>query len=225
MKYILAAALLAICFTASAGNNNGPDYGDVTNNTTNNYATTNQGGNATAGASAGAVSGSAAISGSSSSVGDVKAYGGAGGDSTAIAVGGEGGKGGTGYGGSAHQGQSQGQSLTSTIGATGSGNSTSVGGQSTSVSYRNERSAPPVFLGNMAPTVSCAGGFNAGASSQGGSGAFGFTWISADCKQVVAGQNMLAAGETRLACEVFRQTDGFKRAARRNPELNEIACK
>ena len=98
-------------------------------------------------------------------------------------------------------------------------------GNTTSVSYRTERNAPPVYLGAIAPTVSCAGGLNAGASSQGGSGAFGFTWISADCKQTVAGQNMAAIGETRMACEIFRQTDGFKRAARRNPALNEIACR
>jgi hypothetical protein len=104
------------------------------------------------------------------------------------------------------------------------GGAVSQRGGDTNVSYRTERNAPPVYLGNVAATVSCAGGFSAGSSSQGGAGALGFNWISPDCKTVVAGQNLQSLGMVDVACRVFKTTDGFKRAAKRDPSLNDVDC-
>lgn len=108
--------------------------------------------------------------------------------------------------------------------ATNAGNSQNVGGQSTSITLEDVANAPPVFLGNMTATMSCAGSFNAGGSSQDGAGALGFTWVSADCKTVVAGHNMAAIGLRDVACEVYKTTDGYKRAAKANPALASIDC-
>jgi len=127
--------------------------------------------------------------------------------------------------------QSQGQSSTNVLGqstdaSSQNDNRSSAAGNTTStnVSYRSERNAPPVYLGNVAATVSCAGGFSAGSSSQGGAGALGFNWISPDCKTVVAGQNLQSLGMVDVACRVFKTTDGFKRAAKRDPSLNAVDC-
>lgn len=119
--------------------------------------------------------------------------------------------------------------------STASGNTTNVGpttvgGQqasnatNVSTSYVSQRNAPPVYLGNVAATVSCAGGFQAGGSQSGGSGALGFTWISPDCKQVVAGQNMQSLGMVDVACRIFKATDGYKRAVKRDPALADVDC-
>lgn len=252
MKHLFLIAALLFAAPAFAGNDNANPCGNNGNSCNqgggsatatggNSYAT---GGDAYAGAAAGAISGSA------SSVGDVTnvAQGGSGGHSTAIAAGGQGGRGGD--GGNAIQGQQQGQgqdqlqgqqqsnvgvnsqgqtSSTSTqqsqaATATNAGNSQNVGGQSTNIRFEDVANAPPVFLGNMTATMSCAGSFNAGGSSQDGAGALGFTWVSADCKTVVAGHNMAAIGLRDVACEVYKTTDGYKRAAKANPALASIDC-
>lgn len=247
--YVLAAALLAVSFTATAGNNNGPDYGDVTTN--NNQAYNNpsatggtaiaNGGSAHAGASANAGAAAGAISGSNSSVGDV----------TNIAAGGAGGRGGEanqsqgqhqsnigingqsqsntgvnkqGQEQSASSDQSQSQGIQSSIGATGSGNATNVGGQNTSVSFKTERNAPPVYLGGLTATMSCSGSFQAGSSSQGGSGAFGLSWISGDCRSVVAADKFRELGMVDTSCRILKTTKGFARAAKKDPSLKDISC-
>lgn len=228
MKQVLVLALaLAISSTAYAGNNNGPDYGSGDSSATANA----NGGSAHAGASAGAVS--------SSSVGDVTnvaagGQGGRGGDGgNALSIS-EGGKGGNGYatGGDAKQAQSLdakqstavSQGLSSTIGATGSGNSTAVGGQSTNIKFEDVANAPPVFLGNVSATMSCAGGFNAGGSSQDGAGALGFTWVSGDCRSVVAADKFRELGMVDTACKILKTTKGYKRAAKADPSLNDVSC-
>lgn len=253
MRQLLLIAALLAALPAMAGNNNGPDYGDTYNQQTYNQpqggAATASGGNATAN---GGTSIAGAAAGANASVGDVTniasgGQGGRGGDGgNALAFGGAGGK-----GGDANQGQLQGQhqanvgingqqqsaasdqsqSSTNTLGqstdaSSQNDNRSSAAGNTTStnVSYRSERNAPPVYLGNVAATVSCAGGFSAGSSSQGGAGALGFNWISPDCKTVVAGQNLQSLGMVDVACRVFKTTDGFKRAAKRDPSLNDVDC-
>lgn len=105
------------------------------------------------------------------------------------------------------------------------GQNTNVGGQSTSVNVEgNERSAPPVFLGNLTATMSCSGSFNAGGSDRNGSGAFGFTWISKDCQTVVAGHNFVSLGMVDTACRIWKTTKGFKRAAKADPSLKDLDC-
>lgn len=101
-----------------------------------------------------------------------------------------------------------------------SGNTTVVGGDSTLV----ERNAPPVFLGNLSATMSCAGGFNAGASDRNGSGAFGFTWISGDCRSVVIGREFVGIGMPDVACRVWKTTKGYKRAVKADPSLADVDC-
>lgn len=107
---------------------------------------------------------------------------------------------------------------------------TTVGGQAasntstTNVSYRTERNAPPVYLGQLTATMSCSGSFNAGSSSQGGSGAFGFTWISGDCRSVVTADKFRELGMVDTSCKILKTTKGFKRAAKANPELTNIDC-
>lgn len=233
----LAIAAL-IAGNAMAGNNNGPDYGNTTNNS---Y---NQGGTANAGAVAGAAAG--AISGSYSGGGDASI-----GDVTNVAAGGQGGRGGDGgtgigFGGSAHQGQQQGQgqSQTSVNGQSQSnrsetntstqqnqssssfnaGNAQNVGGQSTNIKFEDVANAPPVFLGNITSTMSCAGGFNAGGSSQDGSGALGFSWVSGDCRSVVAADKFRELGMVDTACKILKTTKGFKRAVKSDPSLNDVSC-
>jgi hypothetical protein len=126
---------------------------------------------------------------------------------------------------SARSDQSQSSTNTQSTDASSRNDNRSQGNTtSTNVSYRSERNAPPVYLGNVAATVSCAGGFSAGSSSQGGAGALGFNWISPDCKTVVAGQNLQSLGMVDVACRVFKTTDGFKRAAKRDPSLNDVDC-
>lgn len=157
---------------------------------------------------------------------------------------------GIGLGGNAHQGQAQSQSSTSGAvsgsksiaqmasenslknkvnassandnrsSATGNTTVTNVGGDSTLV----ERNAPPVFLGNLTATMSCAGGFNAGASDRNGSGAFGFTWISADCRSVVIGREFVGIGMPDVACRVWKTTKGYKRAVKADPSLANVDC-
>lgn len=253
-RLILAAVLAALSLPAMAGNSNGcqgncPSDGGDTATATGGDATA-YGGNATSNAAAGAVAGAAANA--VASVGDVTnvAHGGAGGHSTAIAAGGEGGKGGMAYGGSAHQGQSQGQQQgqhqtnvgingqqqsaasdqsqssenRNTNTATNAGNSQQVGGQSTSIKFEDVANAPPVFLGNITATMSCAGGFNAGGSSQDGAGAFGFSWVSADCRTVVIGKEFAGIGMPDVACRVWKTTKGYKRAVKADPSLANVDC-
>lgn len=104
--------------------------------------------------------------------------------------------------------------------AAGNTTVTNVGGDSTLV----ERNAPPVFLGNLTATMSCAGGFNAGASDRNGSGAFGFTWISADCRSVVIGREFVGIGMPDVACRVWKTTKGYKRAVKADPSLANVDC-
>lgn len=249
-KWILAAALIVACGTASAGNDScnnrcGDDTG-VTNNGGSGFGGSGYGGDGGAGVGVGVGVG---LGGSATATGGEGGKGGAGGSSYA-----NGGDGGSviGSGNSANLNNNDATAISGSVsgadssssavsgsnsGATSSsgGNSitngpTTVGGQAasnsstTNVSYRTERNAPPVYLGNVAATVSCAGGFSAGSSSQGGAGALGFNWISPDCKTVVAGQNLQSLGMVDVACRVFKTTDGFKRAAKRDPSLNNVDC-
>lgn len=104
--------------------------------------------------------------------------------------------------------------------AAGNTTVTNVGGDSTLV----ERNAPPVFLGNLTATMSCAGGFNAGASDRNGSGAFGFTWISSDCRSVVIGREFVGIGMPDVACRIWKTTKGYKRAVKADPSLANVDC-
>jgi len=104
--------------------------------------------------------------------------------------------------------------------ANGNTTVTNVGGDSTLV----ERNAPPVFLGNLSATMSCSGGFNAGASDRNGSGAFGFTWISGDCRSVVIGREFVGIGMPDVACRVWKTTKGYKRAVKADPSLADVDC-
>lgn len=104
--------------------------------------------------------------------------------------------------------------------AAGNTTVTNVGGDSTLV----ERNAPPVFLGNLSATMSCSGGFNAGASDRNGSGAFGFTWISGDCRSVVIGREFVGIGMPDVACRVWKTTKGYKRAVKADPSLADVDC-
>jgi hypothetical protein len=105
-----------------------------------------------------------------------------------------------------------------------SGNTTAttvnVGGDSTLV----ERNAPPVFLGNLTATMSCAGGFNAGASDRNGSGALGFTFVSGDCRSVVMGREFVGIGMPDVACRIWKTTKGYKRAVKADPSLANVDC-
>lgn len=114
--------------------------------------------------------------------------------------------------------------------ASSAGNSTMVGGQqaanttTVSTSYVAERNAPPVYLGNLTATMSCSGSFQAGGSQQGGSGAFGFTWISGDCRSVVAADKFRELGMVDTACRILKTTKGFKRAAKADASLKNVDC-
>lgn len=140
---------------------------------------------------------------------------------------------------------SQGQSSTNVLGqstdasskndnrSTASGNTTNVGattvgGQAasntTNVSYRTERNAPPVFLGAITPT-SCGGSFNAGGSSRDGAGGFGFSWVGKECAIRMVGDRYQQLGMVDTACEVYKSTKAFKTAAKRNPKLANLDCK
>lgn len=237
-KWILAAALIVACGTVSAGNSNGCQG----NCPSDGGGATATGGNATGGNGYGGSGGDATAVGVGVGVG----FGGQGGSGGAGGRGGDGGNaiglggaGGSvwGSGNSANLNKNDATSIadakatatndgnTITNGAvTQQGGAVSQRGGDTNVSYRTERNAPPVYLGNVAATVSCAGGFSAGSSSQGGAGALGFNWISPDCKTVVAGQNLQSLGMVDVACRVFKTTDGFKRAAKRDPSLNDVDC-
>lgn len=255
-KAVLTAALLAVSFTASAGNSNSNPCGNNGNNC-DTGGTINNGGNGGNGFGGDGGSGTGVGVGIGVGVGVGGSATAAGGD------GGRGGDGGNGIGvggaggsvvgsGNSHNlnkndataisGSVSGADSASVSGAdakataTNGGNTITNGavtqqggavsqrGGDTNVSYRTERNAPPVYLGNVAATVSCAGGFSAGSSSQGGAGALGFNWISPDCKTVVAGQNLQSLGMVDVACRVFKTTDGFKRAAKRDPSLNDVDC-
>lgn len=105
-KILLSAALVLLVSNAAyAGNNNGPDYGDVTNNNQTYNQPTANGGAGGHGGSASAVAGggSGYGYGGDASVGDIRNT------NTNTVLGGQGGQGGIGLGGSAHQGQAQGQ--------------------------------------------------------------------------------------------------------------------
>lgn len=119
--------------------------------------------------------------------------------------------------------------------STASGNTTNVGattvgGQkasnttNVSTSYVSERNAPPVYLGQLTATMSCSGSFQAGGSQTGGSGAFGFTWISGDCRSVVAADKFRELGMVDTACKILKTTKGFKRAAARDRSLANVDC-
>jgi len=154
-------------------------------------------------------------------------------DSTAIAAGGhggsalsvsEGGKGGSavaagGAGGFGGQGGEAGADARST-----NDNKSAAQGNITTVTTKVERNAPPVYLGNVTATMSCAGGFQAGSSSQGGSGALGFSWISADCRSVVAADKFREIGMVDTACRILKTTKGFQRAAKRDASLKDVSC-
>ncbi len=177
--------------------------------------------------------------------------GGAGGNASAVGLGGSGGAGGSVHGSgnsnnrndaTAISGSVSGADSASVSGAdakataTNGGNTITNGavtqqggavsqrGGDTNVSYRTERNAPPVYLGQLTATMSCSGSFNAGSSSQGGSGAFGFTWISGDCRSVVTADKFRELGMVDTSCKILKTTKGFKRAAKANPELANIDC-
>jgi hypothetical protein len=256
MKYALLALLL-VAFNASATNPPN-DCG----NRGNNCQPGDSGGNSSSdsSSSAGAVGVGVGVgTGGDGGNATATASGGAGGDGgngyggNAVGLGGSGGHSSstvkdsgnsfnvnTAKGGSAHQGQSQGQSLNSAnllrmtsenkvnassandnrSSANGNTTVTNVGGDSTLV----ERNAPPVFLGNLSATMSCSGGFNAGASDRNGSGAFGFTWISGDCRSVVIGREFVGIGMPDVACRVWKTTNGYKRAVKADPSLSDVDC-
>lgn len=240
MNKMLAALLLLMCSTAWATNESNPpnpcgnhgnncqqggggtsvtndnlNWNDIRNTNTNVNANTATGGSASA------------------TGGDVRNSGNSRNDNTNVAVGGAGGEGGAGYGGDQAQGQSQsstnkqGQSQNAVavneVSATGSGNVTTVDAQDHS-STLVERNAPPVFLGNLTATMSCSGSFNAGGSDRNGSGAFGFTWISKDCRQVVMGREFAGIGMVDVACRIWKASDGYKRAVKRDPSLANVDC-
>ena len=205
-RIILTLAIMAAVGSAYAGEDNPPnECGNHGNNCQGGSG--GDGGAGGAGGDASAIGIGVGIGGSTSTVVDVA--------NTNVAV-----------GGSAWQGQSQ------TASATNAGNNQSVGGQ-TSTHVTNlevsdntvyERNAPPTYLGNLTATMSCSGSFNAGGSDRNGSGAFGFTWTSADCKSVVAGDRFQSLGMVDVACRIWKTTDGFKRAAKLDPSLNFTNC-
>ena len=144
---------------------------------------------------------------------------------------------GIGFGGDANQaqGQQQGQAQTSkntnVLGqavdaSSANDNRSNAAGNTTStvVSFKDERNAPPVYLGQLSATMSCSGSFNAGSSSPGGAGAFGFTWISGDCRSVVAADKFRELGMIDTSCKILKTTKGFKRAAKADPTLASIDC-
>lgn len=107
---------------------------------------------------------------------------------------------------------------------------TTVGGQqaenttNVSTSYVSQRNAPPVYLGNITATMSCTGSFQAGGSQAAGSGAFGFTWISGDCRTTVAADKFRELGMIDTACKLLKTTKGFKRAAKIDASLRDVSC-
>jgi hypothetical protein len=248
-RYILLAALLLACLPALAGNSNANPCGNNGNNcnpagggaTATGGDAYASGGTSIAGAAAGALAGAA----SNAQVGDITniaagGQGGRGGDGgNALAFGGAGGE-----GGNAQQGQAQGQKQSATAAqqqgqssqtststeqhqaatATNAGNSQQVGGQSTNIKFEDVANAPPVFLGNISATMSCSGGFNAGGSSQDGSGALGFSWVSGDCRSVVAADKFRELGMVDTACKILKTTKGFKRAVKSDPSLADVSC-
>jgi hypothetical protein len=253
-RLIFTVFLIAMCGTASAGNSNGcqgncpsDGGGDLTANGGNGYGGTGGIGYGGAGGDSSAVGVGVGIGLGGSATGGQGGAGGEGGR------GGNGGAGGSGYGfggaggdggnvvGSGNSANLNHNDANAVSGASSKAeqslsnatdassrndNRSAATGNATTtvVSTKVERNAPPVYLGNIAATVSCAGGFNAGSSSTGGAGALGFTWISPDCKQVVAGDKMLSLGMADTACKIFKATDGFKRAARRDPSLRDVSC-
>lgn len=170
-------------------------------------------------------------------------------DNTNVANGGKGGEGGAGFGfgGDAKQGQDQQQGQaqssknTNVNGQAQSANSnqtqssysganqsqdasnkgvtTIVGGDTTLV----ERNAPPVFLGAITPT-SCGGSFNAGGSSRDGAGGIGFSWVGTECAIRQLGDRYQQMGQVDTACELYRSTKAFQKAAKRNPKLASLDC-
>lgn len=169
-KAIVIAGLMLASFTASAGNNNGPDYGDVTTNnnqTYNNPSAT--GGTAIANGGNAAATGGA---GGDASIGDIRNTNTANGGSvlgsgnssnnnTAL--------GGVGFGGSANQGQAQGQQQ-------GQGQSqSSVNGQA-----QGQSSATSTDTSTSTSTAQSQSANNAGNSQQvgGQSVAFSSTYVA-----------------------------------------------
>jgi hypothetical protein len=247
-KLILVACLAALSMPAMAGNDQANPCGNNGNNCNTGGTTNNQGGNGYGGDGGSASGIGIGVGVGLGGQGGQGGAGGGGGDASAIGVGGNGGSvlgsgnanvrndnhnDATAISGSVSGAESQSDAKAS---ATNGGNTITNGpvtqqggavsqrGGDTNVSYRTERNAPPVYLGNVAATVSCAGGFSAGSSSQGGAGALGFNWISPDCKTVVAGQNLQSLGMVDVACRIFKTTDGFKRAAKRDQSLKNVDC-
>lgn len=232
------------------GNNCNPSGGAASATGGNATAT---GGTSIAGAAAGALAGANASVGDVTNIA-AGGQGGRGGDGgNALAFGGAGGKGGDANQGqlqgqhqsnvgingqqqTAKSDQSQSSSTststdTSTSTSTAqsqqannAGNSQQVGGQSTNIKFEDVANAPPVFLGNITSTMSCAGGFNAGGSSQDGAGALGFSWVSGDCRSVVAADKFRELGMVDTACKILKTTKGFKRAVKSDPSLADVSC-
>jgi hypothetical protein len=103
--------------------------------------------------------------------------------------------------------------------ASNKGVTTIVGGDTTLV----ERNAPPVFLGAITPT-SCGGSFNAGGSSRDGAGGIGFSWVGTECAIRQLGDRYQQMGQVDTACELYRSTKAFQKAAKRNPKLASLDC-
>lgn len=244
--YVLAAALLAASFTATAGNyscNNrcGEEGGTIN-------APVANGGSGYGGDSTAVGVGVGVGLGGSGGQGGAGGRGGDGGN--ALALGGSGGT--VSDSGNSHNlnsnkndataisgSKSDSASLSNAVsksGATSSsgGNSltsgpTTVGGQNsanannTSVTMKTERNAPPVFLGAITPT-SCGGSFNAGGSSRDGAGGLGFSWVGKECRIRQVGDRYHALGMVDTACEIYKTTKGFRDAAKANPKLRDLDC-
>lgn len=252
-RFLLLAVLAALPALAMATNNNPPnECGNHGNNcNTGGGDTTASGGDAYAGAVSGSSSsvGDIRNTANGGAGGAVLASGNSHNDNTNVANGGRGGEGGAGFGfgGEAKQGQDQqqgqaqsskntnmngqaqsansNQTQSSYSGANQSQDASNKGvSNSTSVRFEDVANAPPVYLGNISATMSCAGGFNAGGSSQDGAGALGFSWISNDCRSVVAADKFRELGMVDTACRILKTTKGFKRAAKADPTLASVDC-
>lgn len=242
MKNALCIALAALALVAAspafASNSNGCQ-GNCPSDGGGTATSSATGGTALAGAAAVAGAAAGAVSGSNVDIGDIRNT------NTNIAAGGEGGKGGTGigFGGSAHQGQAQGQqqgqitdvrqgqltavdaSSANDNRSTASGNATTVGGQSVNINthVQAKRNAPSISGGTVFPTASCKGGFGIGGSGPAGGGLLNIATTDKECQTILLGDHFAAIGMPETACDMYKTTKTWDRAVAKNPNIR-AAC-
>lgn len=162
-----------------------------------------------------AVAGGGDARSSSNSVSE--AHGGAGGEASALAVGGEGG-------------------ASDATAAASVGDVTANGGESYSEgsrassdnavnitsNYKGVRNAPSVALGSIFPTASCQAGVGIGGSGVNGSGLFNFSFTKKECEAFLLAQHFVTIGMPDISCEILKTTKAFKRAEKQYPELRML---